>query len=145
MAGSALTGIVGRVSGMLSVGIVGLPPARSSTIRRLGLESCEVVTSTAPERSITMRVVPGEVSATRTRATRRSLMSRVQTRFASIRGRAIQNVEVDPLGIVQAVGLVAEIARDFDGDAGDVGERPVADRGDGMQSSAIALRKQHSG
>ena len=45
--GSALTGIVGRVSGMLSVGIVGLPPARS-TIRRLGLESCEVVTSTAP-------------------------------------------------------------------------------------------------
>ena len=55
----------------------------------------------------------------------------------------IQNVEVDPLGIVQAVGPEVEVAGDFDGDAGDVGQRPVADRGHGMQRSAIALRKQH--
>ena len=55
----------------------------------------------------------------------------------------VQNVEVDPLGIVQAVGTEIEIAGHFDGDAGDVVERPVTDRGHRMQRGAIALRKQH--
>src|SRR5664279_3035072 len=57
------------------VGIAGPLPARSSTISRLGLESCEVLTSTAPARSTTMRVVPGLVSATRTRCTSLSPIS----------------------------------------------------------------------
>src|ERR1039458_6748845 len=63
------------------VGIAGPLPARSSTISRLGLESCEVLTSTAPARSTTMRVVPGLVSATRTRCTSLSPISVDQVRL----------------------------------------------------------------
>src|ERR1035437_3677759 len=72
------------------VGIAGPLAARSSMISRLGLASCDVLTSTGPFRSSTTRVMPGLVSATRTRCTSLSSIALDQIRFASMRGRAFR-------------------------------------------------------
>src|SRR6185369_17205956 len=95
---SALIGVGGfgagsAGSGGLGMGMVGSRgpcPGRISMIRRYGLESCDVLISTAPVKSTTTRVVPGLVSATRTRCTNLSLIWLNQIRQTSIRGRAFR-------------------------------------------------------
>ncbi len=102
-AGFATASFVGRAAGAVN--------GRSSTMRRSGLVSVEVVISTGPVRSSTMRVTPGSVSATRTPVT--SLSSKARSvKAPRIQPRPrIQDVEIDPLGVVQAVVTELEVAR----------------------------------
>src|SRR5262249_15302512 len=57
------------------------------------------------------------------------------------RARA-DNIEVDALGIVEAIGAEFKFAGNFDGDASDLAERPVAHGGDGLRGRTLTLRQQ---
>ena len=71
-------------------GMAGGVPERNSITSRFGFTNCEGVASTASAKSSTTRVIPGTVSATRTRCSRRSFTASENNRRESKLGRAFR-------------------------------------------------------